>query len=103
MKDVPKTTWVFPKIGDKNPKWMVKNHGTTPFKMDDLGGDIPLFSEPSNNPTSRVTELPAFLLATDASLGEMEGPRDSNLPIQNPCVGTKVNKNEVFINNNEVY
>ena len=28
--------WVFPKIGEKNPKWMVKIMGN-PIKMDDLG------------------------------------------------------------------
>jgi len=34
--------WVFPKIGGKPPKWMVKVM-ENPTKMDDLG--VPLFSE----------------------------------------------------------
>ena len=36
--------WMFPKIGEKNPKWMVKVM-ENPIKMDDLG--VPLFSETS--------------------------------------------------------
>ena len=35
--------WVFPKIGGKPPKWMVKIM-EKPIKMDDLGGP-PLFFE----------------------------------------------------------
>jgi len=36
--------WVFPKIGGKPPKWMVKIM-ENPIKMDDLG--VPLFLETS--------------------------------------------------------
>ena len=38
-----KTIWVFPKIGGKAPKWMVKMM-ENPIKMDDLGGP-PIFLE----------------------------------------------------------
>ena len=34
--------WVFPKIGVKPPKWMVKIM-ETPIKMDDLGGKPTIF------------------------------------------------------------
>ena len=42
------STWVFPKIGGKPPKWMVKIMENR-MKMDDLGGkrENPLFSETS--------------------------------------------------------
>ena len=39
-----RTIWVFPKIGGKPPKWMVKIM-ENPIKMDDLG--VPPFSETS--------------------------------------------------------
>ena len=34
--------WVFPKMGGKPPKWMVKIM-ENPIKMDDLGGKNPIF------------------------------------------------------------
>ena len=37
--------WVFPKIGETPPKWMVKTM-ENPIKIDDLG-ENPLFSETS--------------------------------------------------------
>ena len=37
-----KSIWMFPKIGGKPPKWMVKIM-KNPIKMDDLG--VPLFLE----------------------------------------------------------
>ena len=40
----PPSIWVFPKIGGKPPKWMVKTM-ENPLKIDDLG--VPLFSETS--------------------------------------------------------
>ena len=45
-------TWMFPKIGGKTPKWMVKTM-ENPIKMDDLGGP-PLFLE---TPTSIIFPL----------------------------------------------
>ncbi len=41
---VYKQIWVFPKIGQNPPKWMVYNRKPY-FLMDDLGGKIPLFLE----------------------------------------------------------
>ena len=34
--------WVFPKIGGKPPKWMVKIR-ENPIRIDDLGGNTPIF------------------------------------------------------------
>ena len=41
-----RSIWVFPKIGGKPPKWMVKIMENPYYlKDDDLGGKLPLFSE----------------------------------------------------------
>ena len=51
-----KNMWVFPKIGGKPPKWMVKIR-ENPIKMDDLGGP-PLFLE---TPMYQVILLDLFM------------------------------------------
>ena len=49
----PMIMWVFPKIGGKPPKWMVKIM-ENPIKMDDLGVKTPIFG-------NTHVEIPYFL------------------------------------------
>ena len=56
-------TWVFPKIGGKTTKWMVKIM-ETPLKMDDLGGKPLFFVETSISIRKPRVSLP-FLTGRD--------------------------------------
>ena len=73
--------WMFPKIGGKPPKWMVKIM-ENPIKMDDLGGKNPLFlvQHPSDSSPLPCHRRIGFKKVPDA------------LGVAKPCFGVPFGK-----------